>query len=123
MFLSPIALAFIAMNAAAADPDIADGETTYTTFCVACHGADGTGPIGANFVAEPERLAKPDAELDAAIANGVQTTKGVMPPFGQIVDAEERANVIAYLRSRFGTEPKDASETTEPTKPLTEVKK
>lgn len=90
--------------------DAPDGKALYTTFCVACHGEDGTGPIGANFVTEPERLAKPDAVLLAAIKDGMTGDKGVMPPMGGVLDETQRKAVLGYLREAFGT-PKPAAET------------
>ena len=84
---------------------VASGAEIFATFCVACHGVDGTGPVGPNFIAEPQRLAKPDEELLAAIRDGVQSATAVMPPMGGVVDEQGRRDVLAYLRSAFAPAP------------------
>lgn len=95
-------LSTLLVGPALAHEDAPDGEALYTTFCVACHGADGTGPIGADFVAEPDRLAKSDEVLLAAIKDGMTGDKGVMPPMGGMLDEAQRKAVLAYLREAFG---------------------
>ena len=69
---------------------------------MACHQPDGRGIPGgaANFRDDPARLAKPDAELLAIIAGGLDT-KG-MPPFEAILPAPQRRAVLAYIRAAFG---------------------
>ena len=80
----------------------AAGEGIYRLYCAACHQPDGRGIPGgaANFRDDPTRLAKPDAELLAVIAGGLEG-KG-MPAFGEILPAGQRRAVLAYLRDAFG---------------------
>lgn len=91
---------------AAADgqPDIAAGEKVYKQYCQACHGADGQGMNGlaANFVADPSRLAKTDAELVKSVREGYSGNVGVMPPWGSVVDEPSAYNAIAYIRDQWG---------------------
>jgi putative membrane protein len=82
----------------------ASGENVYRRYCVTCHQVDGRGldgKLAADFRADPRRLARPDAELGAAVRNGVPGT--AMRAFrGELDDAEIRS-VVAYLRRRFGS--------------------
>jgi putative membrane protein len=81
----------------------ATGEGVYRRYCVTCHQVDGRGldgKLAADFRADPRRLAKPDAELGAAIANGVPGT--AMRAFRGELDDGEIQGVVAYLRQKFG---------------------
>jgi mono/diheme cytochrome c family protein len=77
-----------------------DGEVIYRTVCQGCHMAEAQGAVGAG--AYPA-LAN-DPKLAAArypvlvVVNG---SKG-MPPFGALLDDEQVAAVVNYLRSHFG---------------------
>jgi mono/diheme cytochrome c family protein len=76
-----------------------DGEVIYRTVCQGCHMAAAQGAVGAG--AYPA-LAN-DAKLAAAgywvlvVVNG---SKG-MPPFGALLDDEQVAAVVNYVRSSF----------------------
>lgn len=84
------------------DDAVARGALVYGTFCVACHGVDGKGPIGANFITDPTRLAKPDDALLKAIREGMTGPVGTMPPWGAVLDDGKQRDVLAYLRATFG---------------------
>jgi mono/diheme cytochrome c family protein len=77
-----------------------DGEVIYRTVCQGCHMAAAQGAVGAG--AYPA-LAN-DPKLTAAeypvlvVVNG---SKG-MPPFGALLDDEQVATVVNYVRSHFG---------------------
>ncbi len=78
------------------------GKSVYGSKCVACHQADGTGmggALGADFVNDPTRKAKSDAELFASIENGVAGT--TMIAWGPLLEAQDRADVLAYIRGTF----------------------
>lgn len=85
-------------------PDVAAGEKVYKQYCQACHGTDGQGMNGlaANFVADPSRLAKSDAELVKSVREGYAGNIGVMPPWGSVVDEPSAYNAIAYIRDQWG---------------------
>ena len=76
------------------------GERTYLMYCTACHGYDGQGNngLGADFVNDKSRLAKPDAELINDIRNG----EGRMPAWRGILTDQEIRDVLAYIRHEFG---------------------
>jgi putative membrane protein len=83
---------------------LATGENVYRRHCVTCHQVDGRGldgKLAADFRADPRRLARPDTELGAAIANGVPGT--AMRAFRADLDDAEIRSVINYLRRRFGS--------------------
>jgi cytochrome c oxidase cbb3-type subunit 3 len=97
----------VAPTLAAASAEERRGEALYQRVCAYCHAADGTGE---NWIGEFLRPHPPDltgatlaglsdAALDDAIAQGLPQTS--MPAFGAVLDAGDRAAVIAYLRRAF----------------------
>ncbi len=92
----------VAAATAAPDEAVARGAVVYGMFCFACHGVDGKGPIGANFVADPTRLAKSDEVLLKTIREGMTGTVGVMPPWGPVINEGQQRDVLAYIRASFG---------------------
>jgi len=83
-----------------------DGATLYRTSCQACHMAAGEGAAGAGMY---PALAK-NVKLRTAryplfvVTNG---QKG-MPPFGPMMDDEQIAAVVNFVRSNLGNDYKDA---------------
>lgn len=87
-------------------PDPKLGQRVYATFCVQCHRADGTGGglpgIGAaDFTRPGGVLSKSDEELIARITQGVPGK--TMPPFGFVLSPQQIADVLAYVRTSFGS--------------------
>lgn len=91
--VDPAAALASALNDPAA---IASGKGLYASNCAACHGAEGKGAIGPNL-ADATWLygAKPD-EVARTIGDG--TAKG-MPPFKASLNAEQLAQVTAFVKS------------------------
>jgi copper transport protein len=88
-----------------APPDLARGIRLYRANCASCHGADGHGDGPVDAVPAPGPLAgavgsATDAELSYRISYGVAGTS--MPSFAGKFTAEERSDLIGYLRDRFG---------------------
>lgn len=86
----------------ASSPDIATGESLYRANCASCHGvrADGDGPVSTQPDAGPltDAVAQAsDAELSYRISYGIAGTP--MPPFAGLLSAEDRVDLIAYLRT------------------------
>jgi mono/diheme cytochrome c family protein len=86
----------------------AAGEGIYAQTCIACHGADGKGPIPgvADFTAKDSPLSKTDEELVKNISEGFQSPGSfmAMPAKGgnpSLTEEDIRA-VVKYLRSEFG---------------------
>jgi cytochrome c oxidase cbb3-type subunit III len=82
--------------------DAVAGKTVYESNCSACHQKDGAGmggALGADFVNDPTRKAKSDAELFASIRDGVPNT--TMIAWGALLKDQERADALAYIRTTF----------------------
>ena len=77
-----------------------DGEVLYRTVCQGCHMAAAQGAVGAGAypaLANDPRLAAAAYPV-LVVVNG---SKG-MPPFGALLDDEQVAAVVNYVRSHFG---------------------
>ena len=85
----------------AADPDAKKGEMAFES-CAPCHNSDSTetkvGP-GLKGLFKREKLVngKPvNAEnIKALITEG----SGAMPPFGDAISADDKDNIVAYLKT------------------------
>ena len=80
-----------------------DAQQLFARACSKCHATDGTGglPMAANGP-RPVNLhdaawqaSRSDAEIVAAIRDG----RGAMPPFADVLKADEIATLAAYVRS------------------------
>ena len=77
-----------------------DGEVIYRAVCQGCHMAEAQGAIGAGAypaLANDPKLAAAGYPV-LVVVNG---SKG-MPPFGALLDNEQVAAVVNYVRSHFG---------------------
>lgn len=76
------------------------GEGVYAAVCAGCHMPSGEGAIGAGFypaLADNENLEFPDYAI-AVTVNGLRA----MPPLGGILDDDQVAAVVGYIRTHFG---------------------
>ncbi|WP_054307995.1 cytochrome c [Mesorhizobium sp. 1M-11] len=83
------------------------GDALYANLCQACHMEKGEGAVGAG---KYPALAK-NANLESAgypIYVILHGQKG-MPPVGQMLDDEQVAAVVNYVRTHFGNDYKDAA--------------
>lgn len=83
------------------------GEALYANLCQACHMEKGEGAVGAG---KYPALAK-NTNLESAgypIYVILHGQKG-MPPVGQMLDDEQVAAVVNYVRTHFGNDYKDAA--------------
>ena len=89
-------------------PDPALGATLYRIHCMVCHQKDGTGRtsqgvnLGGSFVGKTSVLGQSDATLLSSIKRGKTGATGAMPPWGGVLDAKARRDVLAYIRATFG---------------------
>jgi mono/diheme cytochrome c family protein len=77
-----------------------DGAVIYRTVCQGCHMAAAQGAVGAGAypaLANDPKLAAAGYPV-LVVVNG---SKG-MPPFGALLDDEQVAAVVNYVRSHFG---------------------
>ncbi|MEM1294920.1 MAG: c-type cytochrome [Verrucomicrobiota bacterium] len=86
---------------------MAVGQTTYNTFCIACHGPDGKG-IVANLappLVSSSLATGPNERLSMLILNGIQPEgkfTGVMVSWKNSLSDEQIAGVSTYIRNQFG---------------------
>ena len=77
-----------------------DGEAIYKNVCTTCHMADAKGATGAGTypsLAGNRRLTAAAYPIMVV----VRGQKG-MPPFGPVLDDEQVAAVVTYVRTHFG---------------------
>jgi mono/diheme cytochrome c family protein len=87
---------------------LSPGHRLYDTYCASCHDDDGRGvhpedalpPAIAAPPLDPRRLARmPAATRRAAVLHMFERERGLMPHFRDILDDEQLAAIIGYLRA------------------------
>jgi cytochrome c oxidase cbb3-type subunit 3 len=84
---------------------LAEGKTTFTTTCAACHRPDGGGNIGPNLTDDFWLHGDRPAELVHTITNGYPD-KG-MPAWGPALTPEQVGHVAAYILTLHGMHPRE----------------
>lgn len=90
-----------AQGAAVAKPDLAKGEATYSTVCVACHAADGNSSTAVNpklAQQHPEYLVKQLQEFKSG-----KRANAVMQGFASMLSDDDMKNVSWWLASQKAT--------------------
>lgn len=82
------------------------GEALYANVCAACHQADAKGAAGAG--AYPALTGNPNLASADYVAFVVLNGLRGMPPVGRMMNDDEVADVVNYLRSHFGNAYDDA---------------
>jgi mono/diheme cytochrome c family protein len=77
-----------------------DGEAIYRGVCQGCHMPDGQGAIGAG--AYPALAANRNLEAPGYPIAFVLNGRKAMPPLGRMLDDEQVAAVVNYVRTHFG---------------------
>ena len=77
-----------------------DGEAIYRAICQGCHMPNGQGAIGAG--AYPALAANRNLEAAAYPIAFVLKGRKAMLPFGRMLDDEQVAAVVNYVRTHFG---------------------
>lgn len=96
---SAFAQDFVQSGAAAGLPQT-KGEDIYNAICSACHMPDGSGAVGAGHypaLAKSAFVESPDAVI-AWVLNGYRA----MPPLGGVLNDEQVAEVVNYVRHNLG---------------------
>ncbi len=83
-----------------------DGERLYQSSCQACHMPAGEGAAGA--AAYPALAKNRKLRTARYITSVVTNGQRAMPPFGPMLDDEQVAAVVNYVRSHFGNDYTDA---------------
>lgn len=95
LFTAALGIA-LPMAAANAGGNPAAGKIVYQTNCSNCHGADGIAVLpGAPNFAKGERMEKPDAQLMATMASGLN----IMPAWKGVITDQEMADSLAFART------------------------
>lgn len=76
-----------------------DGAEIYAVSCAGCHMPDGKGAVGAGFY--PSLVNNPKLQQPAYPTIVVLYGLHGMPALGGILDDEQIANVVNYVRSNF----------------------
>ena len=87
---------------APAKPDLAKGEASYSTVCVACHAADGNSSIAENpklAQQHPAYLVKQLEEFKSG-----KRASAIMQGFASMLSDEDMRNVAAWLASKPAAE-------------------
>lgn len=82
--------------------DPGPGEAIFQGYCLPCHMPDGTGlngTLAADWVNDPTRRARSDAELLESIADGVEDT--TMVAWSAMLSEQQRKDVLAYVRVTY----------------------
>jgi mono/diheme cytochrome c family protein len=83
-----------------------DGEAIYRSVCQGCHMPDGQGAVGAG--AYPALAKNPRLEAAGYPVLLVVNGRKAMPPFGGLLDDDQVAAVVTYVRSHFDNAYQDA---------------
>ncbi|ROU03457.1 c-type cytochrome [Histidinibacterium lentulum] len=78
------------------------GEAVYNAVCAGCHMPDGEGAVGAGEY--PALADNPLLEAPAYPVNVVVHGQAGMPPFGSLLDDQQIADLVNYIRSHFGND-------------------
>ena len=86
-------------------PMLQGGQAIFTGVCQGCHMPDAKGAVGAGMY---PALAK-DEKLETAGYPVAVVTHGqkAMPPFGALLNDQQIADVVNYVRLNFGNKYKD----------------
>ncbi len=79
------------------------GAANFTAQCAACHGAEGQGLIGPNLTDAYWIKGGENIDIYEVITQG-SLEKG-MPPWEAVYTPEQRAEMVAFIRSLEGTSP------------------
>ncbi len=99
--------AFVASFFGNAEAEAA-GAATFGAYCAACHGSAGEGLIGPNLTDDYWIYDDSPLSQFMIITNGI-LDKG-MTPWESILTVDERAQLVAYVKTLRGTNPPNAKE-------------
>lgn len=79
------------------------GKETYTAICAACHQPDGRGreEIAPALVGSEFAIGSPGAAI-RIVLHGKEGSVGLMPPLGSVLNDEQLASVLTYIRREWG---------------------
>ena len=87
------------------DYSFSGGAAVYSHVCQACHMPDGKGAVGAG--AFPSLVANPKLEAAAYPVALILNGSKAMLPLGGLLNDQQIADVVNYIRSNFGNRYRD----------------
>jgi mono/diheme cytochrome c family protein len=75
------------------------GADLFKQKCAMCHGENGAGKGKIPALSSADIQKKADADFKSAIEKGIKTDKGMMPPYGSKLSAEQVDSLVKYVRS------------------------
>ncbi len=87
------------------DYSFSGGPAVYSHVCQACHMPDGKGAVGAG--AFPSLVANPKLEAAAYPVALILNGSKAMLPLGNLLNDQQIADVVNYIRSNFGNRYRD----------------
>ena len=115
-------LASVELTEITADPDLQQyaqnaGAAVFRTWCAQCHGSGAAGAKGYPNLLDDDWLWGGDIEaIHETIAHGIRNENdpdarySEMPAFGDILEEQEISQVVNYVMSLSGNEPRDPSQ-------------
>lgn len=82
------------------------GEELFNNVCRGCHMADGAGASGAGSY--PSLAKNPNLQSSSYPITLVVRGQRAMPPFGDMMNDDQVAAVVNYVRTHFGNNYRDA---------------
>ncbi len=76
--------------------EVESGAALFAGTCAACHGPEGHGDVG------PDLRERVPAREDPTLVRTLLTGKGAMPPWADRFDDRALADLLSFLRDRFG---------------------
>ena len=83
-----------------------DGAAVYVHVCAGCHMPDAKGAVGA--ARYPALAQNPKLSAASYAVFMVTNGRGGMPSFARLLDDDQIAGVVNYVRTHFGNDYKDA---------------
>lgn len=80
----------------------ASGEAAYRVICQSCHMPDGNGAAGGGEY--PSLAGNPKLAAGPFVVATVLDGRGGMPPFAELLDDRQIAEVATYVRTHFGND-------------------
>lgn len=80
------------------DAILGRGRATFVSACSSCHAVDGSGDVG------PPLIENPLLGDTEAVAETIVHGFNYMPPLGDVLDDEQVAAVMTYIRSNWGND-------------------
>ena len=90
------------------EDQIEAGAQAFASYCMPCHAAQGQGLIGPNLTDDFWIHGGSNVDIFNVITVGVPD-KG-MTPWDSVLSPDERAQLVAFIRSIYGTNPPNAKE-------------